>query len=193
MKDLNTTDRDKDTSLRSMLIIILIILIIAVSIIIPLLFAEEDAVNVREEIELEGTKISIEYPNKEGYMIKRLDENSEIKSEIPKVEISQENGDYTIDVVVNTSTLKKEYMGDFKKYKEVKTSGLEAQDISTEMGVEGFGFYNSNHDEYEVIFPGNNLETINITVKPMVKGKDSNGMTIFNRPNVQEIIKSIKI
>lgn len=193
MKDLNKTDRDKDTSLRSMLIIILIILIISVSIIIPLLFAEEDAVNIREEVELEGTKISIEYPNKEGYMLKKLDENSEIKSEIPKVEISQENGDYVIDLIVNTSILKKEYMGDFKKYKEVKTSGVKSQDISTDMGVEGFGFYNNNHDEYEVIFPGNNLETINIIVKPMTKSKESVGMEIFNRENIQKIIKSIKI
>ena len=84
-------------------------------------------------------------------------------------------------------------MGDFKKYKEIKTSGLEAQDISTDTGVEGFGFYDSNHEEYEVIFLGNNLEIINIVVKPIIRGKGSNGKEIFNRENVQKIIKSIKI
>ena len=193
MKDLNNVE-EKDVSTKSIFIVVTVVLISALSIIIPLFSAKEEAPNIREKIELEDTTISIQYPKNESYVLKTLEDTNQKESDKgSKVELSQESGDFIIDITVNKTTLKNEYMGNFKKYKEIKTSGLESQDITTNEGKTGFGYYNNNYDEYQVIFQGNNTETIIFTIKPMIKDKGEDAKTIFNRQNIQEIIKSVKI
>ncbi len=170
-------------------IYVIIFLIIAIVLIIIGVLASGKVSNeVTQKISTDDKDVvvSVNYPKEGDY------EYKEMKSDLKKVEISQKNEDYVVNIEIDTETLKNTYKGSFDEYKEMKTAGFNAQDITIN-GLTGFGFYDSNKDQYQIVLPGNGSTTINVYVVPIIRFKGENAEQLFSKENVRSIIDSIKI
>ncbi len=188
MKNLENVKSKASPIRKTIITIIALIIIISICIVITLIYVGDRINIVKEEIQIEDATIVIEHLKDEEY-IKEQTTNDKEKI----TEISKEDSDYIIDVSINKNILKDEYMGDFQKYKEVKTIGIESENITTEAGIQGFGYYNKDLDEYQITFPYKETEILNLKIKPKVKFKETTAKSIFEREDIQKIIKNIKI
>lgn len=174
-------------SKRQIQLIVAIVLALILIIIIAVIFTEEKTGDKREKIKGDSIGVSVSYPKEQGFEYKVID-----SAELQTSEIIKEGEDFVIDIIIDNKTLKNNYRGDFIEYKEVKTAGVESEDITID-GITGFGFYNKNEDKYQIILPYDSTQTVNIEVKPIVRFTGDNGETLFKRDDVRKIIDSIKI
>ena len=171
----------KDDENRTKIVIILVSLVIVI-ILAAILVVMQLRPEKKEKVESKNVRVSIEYPKNEDYRYVQ-EENS--------AELSQEEGDYIIDVQIDTETLK-EYKGDYENYKKIKKSTTNIEEIVVD-GINGFGYYESDKDQYIISVPYKTDTIVNINIRPKVRFSGANAKEIYQRENIQEIIKNIKI
>ena len=187
MENLKNVKEQKKIGSKQIYVIVALSIAI-ILIILGVLLTRKTSKEVTQKISTDNkdVTVSVNYPKDEDYEFKERD------SELKKVEISQKNDDYVINIEIDTETLKNTYRGNFDEYKEIKTAGFNSQDITIN-DITGFGFYDPNKDQYQIVLPGNGSTTVNIYVVPVIRFKGESAEKIFSRENVRNIINSIKI
>lgn len=128
-------------------------------------------------------KISMTYPKDKGYTYQQ---------EGQAAAIVQEDENYLISIKIDKETIGYWYNGDFNKYKEGRGGSANSQDVTVN-DTTGFGYYSSSTDQYEIVLPIDESETLKIDVEPIDKSKGVTGQDIYKKDEVTKIIDSIKI
>ncbi len=132
-----------------------------------------------------NARIIIDYPKNEGYRYVKEEESE-------NGELSQEDGDYIINIELDKESLKP-YEGDFEKYQEMQTASVSSEEITLN-GVKGYGYYDKEKDQYQIVLPFDDFETIaNINIRPKIRFSGTTGEDIYRREEIQELLKTIQI
>lgn len=178
MKGIEEVKAEPKTN-KFILTIIAVIVAVSVCMIISVMFSNE-------KLQFEDDTIIISYPKPNDYIYKEVNQN-------PKTyEISNKNGDFIITIAIDNSTLENEYDGDFEKLKEMKTFDTESEDITIN-GVLGFGYYNEEQDQYQIILPCKETQILKVNIQPVVRFSGENAKELYKREDVKLIIDNIRI
>ena len=75
----------------------------------------------------------------------------------------------------------------------MKTASAKSEDVTIN-GIEGFGYYDKERDQYQIVLPYGDFQTIaNINIRPKVRFSSVTGEEIYNREEIKQLISTIKI
>ena len=187
MKNIEETKAEPTTN-KFLIFIIIAIVIASACMILSAIFANEK-LKFSDDTQIQGSgdvTVVINYPKPNDYIYKEVGTN-------PKTyEVTNKNGDYIVNITLDNTTIKNEYNGNFNNFREIKTIGVNSEDITIN-NVTGFGFYNKNQDQYQIFLPCGENQMVKINVQPVIRFSGENAEELYKRDDVKTLIDSINI
>lgn len=142
---------------------------------------------ITESIIDDSISLNISYPANQGY-IYSPNQNSRARTS----ELTKEGGDFIITFKIDATTIGYYFNGDFNAIRNRRSENYEINDVNIN-DMKGFGYYKSSTDQYIIVLPIDEKRTTEITIEPTERFKSVTGKDIYEREEIKEIIKSVKI